>query len=118
MSIFDRLLNLRPRGLPASNITIPDTSFRQTVSGIETSERVHPVNPYKPNVGGGASPSVKLHPQFVPPNRRGGGLPAQSMGLALGHMIAPGQSVRKGIDHPGRRLGRTGNPNVGVPGQR
>lgn len=118
MSIFDRLLNLRPQGLPASNVTIPDTSFRQTVAGIDTDARVHPTNPYKPPVGGGSFPTPpRLNPTFVPPNRRNG-LPPQSGGLALGHLIAPGQNVRKGIVHPGRRLGRTGNPNVGVPGQK
>jgi hypothetical protein len=120
-SIFDRILNIRPQGLPATveNVARVDSTpgdFRSTFVGI-TGLPVHPTNPYKPNVGGsGVTPTIPLNGQFVPPNRRSRH-PTRllaSPGLHLDTALAPGQYVRLGIKHPGRPLGRTGNPNKRV----
>lgn len=134
MSIFDYLLNLRPGGIAgglprmdnaariaAVNETPDEGTFRTGMIGLgRLPASVHLVNPYHPNVDGGAFPPVSLHPRFLPPNVRSGSLPPGLMatpGLRLGHLLAPGQEVRKGIAHPGRRLGHTGNPGLHPPGR-
>lgn len=127
-SIMDRLLNLTPRGLPAGksaeNITTPltlanDVGFRSAFGGLSLpTGAVHPTAPYHPPVGGGDFPRVTLHPRLVPPNLRARAPQLSTPRLtSSAALLAPGQAVRKGIVHPGRRLGHTGNPNVGVPGQ-
>lgn len=123
-AFLDKLMSRLPRAATAQNITVPDTSFgaAEQFAGIKP---VHNVDRVRPNIvpvdpTRHASPPVMLNGQFLPPGLRTR-VPkvavGTSPGLKLGHLIAPGQSVRKGIVHPGRRLGHTGNPNVGVPGQ-
>ena len=125
-SLLDRILNIRPNGLPpfpenaAERLAEIDTPrpFMEGFMGLgKVPAIVHPTRPYTPPVEGRPFPPVRLPGLLVPPSIKAGRLPPGLLptpGLRLGTLLAPGQQVRKGIDHPGRRLGHTGNPGKNV----
>lgn len=116
-NILDRILNIRPRGLapiPDNPARVDDgLPFRTSLAGIDAPALIHPTNPYRPSPTGGAFPAVNLVGRMVPPNRRARHPSAiiASPGIDVSHFAGIG--VKAGV-HPGRRLGRTGNPDKKV----